>query len=38
MESSRGNLGKVGSRRSPVLNSRGGALLIAVAARRWPDC
>ena len=31
MESSRGNLGKVGSRRSPVLNSRGGALLIAVA-------
>jgi Flp pilus assembly protein CpaB len=31
MESSRGNLGKAGSRRSPVLNSRGGALLIAVA-------
>jgi len=31
MESSRGNLGKVGSRRSPTLNSRGSALLIAVA-------
>ena len=31
MESSRGSAGKLGSRRSSPLNSRGGALLIAVA-------